>query len=142
VRAVENEMEIRSLLMNFGFEFVVFESLSFVEQIKLMHETKIFVSIHGAGFSNMMFMQSKSYVVELINRDYAKSEYTFPFWKLSSATNLNYSGILCPVVDQSKILLGYGKNKKINENDFLVNQNILVPADELEKIIQKINSTF
>lgn len=138
VRSVENESEVISLLRKYDFQIVTFEDLSFLEQVKLMHETKLFISIHGAGFSNLMFMQPQSYVVELINEQYANMEYTFPFWKLASASDVNYSGLLCDVNNQSTSLLGYGKKKNVNENDYLVNANIVVPLDEMEEIILTI----
>ena len=83
-------------------------------------------------------MQPQYYVVELINEQYANMEYTFPFWKLASASDVNYSGLLCDVNNQSTSLLGYGKKKNVNENDYLVNANIVVPLDELEEIILTI----
>ena len=143
VRSVDNESEVISLLLKYDFQIVTFEELSFIEQVKLMHETKLFISIHGAGFSNLMFMQPQSYVLELINEQYANIEYTFPFWKLASAIDVNYSGLLCDVDIQSTSLLDYGKKKNVNENDYLVNANIVVPMDELEEIILTIlNDSF
>jgi hypothetical protein len=52
VRCVENEQEVLACLTEFGFKAVVFENLSFWEQVKMMSEAEAFVSLHGAGFAN------------------------------------------------------------------------------------------
>jgi capsular polysaccharide biosynthesis protein len=64
-RKVLNEMALETLLKNFGFEKVFMEDLSFKAQRKLMSETKILLSNHGAGLTNMMFLPNYSAVVEL-----------------------------------------------------------------------------
>jgi hypothetical protein len=143
VRSVENETELIAILEQYNFEILEFENLSFIDQVSLMSTTKVFISIHGAGFSNMMFMQPNSYVVELINREYALKEYTFPFWRLANASSLYYSGVLCNVVEGgSDKLLSYGKNKKHNDIDYLVNQNIVVPLIELTQLLNRIINDF
>lgn len=49
----------------FGFETVYAEDLSFDEQRNLFFETKILVTPHGAGLTNVLFMQPGTKVLEL-----------------------------------------------------------------------------
>lgn len=53
------------MLQLFGFDFVVFESLTPLEQIAIMANAEMMVSCHGAGFTNMLFAGPQTYVLEL-----------------------------------------------------------------------------
>lgn len=132
LRCVENENEVIEIIRQYKFEPITFEDLTIWEQISLMNQATHFISLHGAGFSNIMFMKENTSVLELINQPYAEKEYTFPFWKLANASNLKYYAQLCDIVSDGKKLLEYGKLKESNANDFLVNKNIIVNTVLLE----------
>ena len=53
------------MLQPFGFESVVFEDLSPLEQIAIMANAEMMVSHHGAGFTNMLFANPQATVIEL-----------------------------------------------------------------------------
>lgn len=55
-RFVKNEPELVSTLERLGAKIVCFEDLTFLQQVALMRETKLLISIHGAALTNMMFM--------------------------------------------------------------------------------------
>jgi capsular polysaccharide biosynthesis protein len=139
VRMPENEDEIISFLTSHSFEIVDFDDLNFEQQVTLMTETRVLISIHGAGMVNINFMQKGGTVLELINEPYAKTEYTFPFWKLGTLNELNYHVLFCPVVDESKTAL-IGSNENRQETEYLVNQNILVDLKNSIKILSEENN--
>lgn len=86
-RKVENESDLIPFLLRFGFEVVQMEKLSFKEQRELMRETKVLISIHGAGLSNLIFMPKDSKVVEL----HANVErYNSCFYHLAASLNREY----------------------------------------------------
>jgi capsular polysaccharide biosynthesis protein len=62
---VVNEKELQEFLHQNGFITVFMENLSFFEQRKLMAETSILISNHGAGLTNMLFMKENSIIIEL-----------------------------------------------------------------------------
>lgn len=64
-RKIINNEEVKEILKKFGFETVYAEDLSFDEQRKLFFETKILVTPHGAGLTNILFMQPGAKVLEL-----------------------------------------------------------------------------
>ena len=64
-RRVRNESEVEIMLAKIGFERVCFEDYDFRGQVALMAETKVLVSIHGAGLSNVVFMPKGGAVVEI-----------------------------------------------------------------------------
>ena len=64
-RFIRNESELEKLLASFGFETIHMEKLSFLQQRKLMAETEVLISNHGAGLSNMIFLPDNSTVIEL-----------------------------------------------------------------------------
>ena len=131
-RCAENEEEVMQVLAKEGFEAIAFEDYSIWEQIKMMSEATHFISIHGAGLTNLIFLKDGAKVLELVNRQYAQKEYTFPFWKLAQTVNVQYTIQLCDAVNQ-RGNLGYGKvNNQLDENDFLVNSNLVVDLDRLK----------
>lgn len=141
VRSVENEDEIKQILLEHGYTIHEFEGMSFIDQVNLMHNCSHFISLHGAGCSNIMFMQNGSSMLELVNESYAKAEYTFPFWKLSNATKLQYYIQFCPIVSKSSgHALSYGKSD-LAESDFLVNQNVVVDLDLFKENLIRMDKT-
>lgn len=73
-RKAHNETEVELLMVKKGYEIVYMERLSLREQIRLMSETKILVSLHGAALANMLFMQAEQTVVELRNMGDSKTQ--------------------------------------------------------------------
>lgn len=53
------------MLQLFGFDYVVFENMTPLEQIAIMANADMMVSYHGAGFTNMLFAGPQTYVLEL-----------------------------------------------------------------------------
>jgi hypothetical protein len=135
VRYVENEEEILRQLQKEGFEAIFFEDLSVWEQIAMMSRAERFISLHGAGLSNLMFMPPGAMVLELINEAYAHAEYTFPFWKLAHAVGLDYRALFCRTVNIGTGKLAREGTMKGNEADYLVNGNVMVSYINLSEIL-------
>lgn len=134
-RCAENEGEVMELLAQYGFEIVAFEDYTIWEQIKMVSEASHLVSIHGAGLTNLIFLPNEANVLELVNRQYAHKEYTFPFWKLAQTIELNYSIQLCEATNQTG-KISYGKEtNSINESEYLVNSNLVVSIEKLKSNI-------
>ncbi|MDA3883849.1 MAG: glycosyltransferase family 61 protein [Bacteroidales bacterium] len=131
-RKVENEQELISHLIPKGFTVLDFDDLSFWEQVAYMQYAKIFVSIHGAGCSNIIFMPPQSTVVELINAFYAELEYTFPFWKQAHVCGHSYFPVFGESIQKTSSLIT--SQNTAHSSDFLVNQNIIVNVQEVEII--------
>ena len=135
-RSIENESELLPILKENDFQVVLFDDLSFWDQVAMMYHADCFISIHGAGFSNMLFMKEETAVLELINKSYADIEYKFPFWKLANACNLNYY-VQFGVVKNKNSKLVRGSNPKPNDN-YLVDENIIINIETFQKNIDKI----
>ena len=133
IRTIENEQEVIELLKGYNFSIVNFEELSFWEQVATMHNATAFISIHGAGFANILFMNEGSFVLELINKAYAEKEYKFPFYHLASSLNLKYQAQFGVVSNNNtQELFDYSNDYKANESNFLVNQNIAIDIELLK----------
>jgi capsular polysaccharide biosynthesis protein len=118
VRSLVNEPEVYALLQEFGFERVYFEQLSFLEQVSLMRETSVFLGVHGAGMTNMLFLQEGAKVVELLNEEHGDLCY----FRLASCLGLPYYFVPCAAT-----------------NHELANQsNITLDIDMLQQVISQI----
>lgn len=63
-RSVKNADEFEAFLKRYGFENVHLEEYSFEGQVKLLHETGVVLSAHGAGLTNVLW-GNKMKVIEL-----------------------------------------------------------------------------
>jgi capsular polysaccharide biosynthesis protein len=57
---LENELEIRNLFVDDGFEIVYTEEMSFQQQIDTFGQAKIVVATSGAALTNIIFCQEKT----------------------------------------------------------------------------------
>lgn len=69
-RRLFNEAEVVALLQTYGFVSVALEELSLDEQINLFRNAKAIVAPHGSGFTNLLFCQPGTIVVELVCEHY------------------------------------------------------------------------
>ena len=63
-RKISNEVEVIDLLTQVGFEVHDFEHYPLQQQLTLMQETLIFVSLHGGGLTNLIFCKTGATVLE------------------------------------------------------------------------------
>jgi capsular polysaccharide biosynthesis protein len=66
-RNILNEEAVLEVMKEFQVEVHDFEGYSLMEQIKMMNETSLLISIHGAGLTNMIFMPYTGSVLEFRN---------------------------------------------------------------------------
>ena len=86
-RQVKNEAQVREVLQEFDFEILEDISRSVDEQIRLFAEAAVVVGPHGAGFTNLLWCQPGTKVMEFF---YAG--YTPPFfYYLCQLLGLEYS---------------------------------------------------
>lgn len=88
-RPLEGQDLLLEHLLRFGFEHVVFEEYSPLEQIALMAQAEMMVSHHGAGFTNMLFAAPDAYVIELGTLQTAQFRWA-DFWPLANASGCRY----------------------------------------------------
>ena len=114
VRKLANEAEVDAVLHGLGFEKVYFEHLTFLEQVALMQQTTIFLGVHGAGMTNMLFLQDGARVVELLNAENGDPCYL----RLASCLGLAYVCVPCASTNPALA----------NQSDMLVATDLLAQA--------------
>ena len=96
-RKISNESEVLGLLKSKGFQEVFFEDLTFFEQVAIMSQATYFISIHGAGLTNMIFMPQDGFVLEFYRQFVSDDEFhSRSYWRLAGTVGLNYLYQLCP----------------------------------------------
>jgi Capsular polysaccharide biosynthesis protein len=95
-RQIINEAEVTSVLRRFGFETIYAEELSFAKQVQVCSRSRYIVSNHGAGLTNMLFMQDGGSVLELRHEADCINNCYFT---LSSALDFNYFYQTCAAKD-------------------------------------------
>lgn len=97
-RGIENFNEIKSLLDQYGFDIVDLGKLAPEGQIASMRNCEILAGVHGAGLTNMMFLQAEAKVLELRRYDDKQNNCYF---SLASALGHAYYYLLCNVNNES-----------------------------------------
>jgi len=129
-RRVANELDVRDLVKKYNFEIIHFENMTFEDQAALMQEAEVVIGVHGANMANILFMQPKCAVVEMLNANAVNPLY----FRLSSYLNLAYYALPCDPIIPETLSENLGPVLKINDND------ILVDLENLENMILKIIS--
>lgn len=88
-RPVGGEAALIETLKTFGFEVVHFEDYDVLDQVALMAGAEIMVSVHGAGFANMLFANPNALVIELGTLQTAIERWG-DFWPLAHASGCRY----------------------------------------------------
>ncbi|MBA2846978.1 hypothetical protein HNP88_001162 [Methanococcus maripaludis] len=114
-RKVQNESELINLLKKYSFEIINMEDLNFEDQVKLSNDSEIMLSIHGAGLTNMCWMNPNSKVFELRLKDDSINNCYF---SLASALNLDYYYILCDQVNSKCGTYGAGFIVDLNKLEY------------------------
>lgn len=114
-RHVENEAEVIAFLQQFGFTALTLESLSIQEQANFMANTKVIISPHGAGLTNLVFCSPQTQVIEFLLPDWSLSCY----WELSNLSACNYYCLLCEPSDPNRSPLDFSQNIKVNLQSLL-----------------------
>lgn len=91
-RKINNETDVINLLIQYKFEIIETENLSFAQQIELFYSSKWLISIHGAGLTNMMFMQESANVLEFREEN---DKWNNCYFSLASVSKLNYFYLKC-----------------------------------------------
>ncbi|OFX80263.1 MAG: hypothetical protein A2X12_04220 [Bacteroidetes bacterium GWE2_29_8] len=86
-RKITNENELINLLIQFDFNIVYVEDLSFEQQVEIFINTQYLVSIHGATLANMIFMNHNTNIIEIRNKLDKRS---LCYYSLASAIDINY----------------------------------------------------
>ena len=86
-----NNKEIKKILKKKGFEIVKTGQLDFISQINLFSNAKMVVGPHGAAFSNLIFCEKKTKVLEI--KPFAQPN---NYKMISKINKLKYSQINLP----------------------------------------------
>ena len=86
-RRVINESDVSALLREFGFVTLYFEDYTFEKQVQLAARTTMMISIHGAGLTNMLFMNEKTSVLEFRPKN---DRTNLCYFAMASALDVNY----------------------------------------------------
>lgn len=116
-RKIENERELTGLFQKHNVEINFIEDYSFKEQVKLMSETKILISIHGAGLTNMLFMGKGTKILEIRKEN---DGHNLCYFSLANALKISYYYL-------------WGRPQDVNEDAHTANLDV-DPA-KLEKLL-------
>lgn len=119
-RKVVNEVELITALKKYGVEIYNFDNISLTEQITIAKKTKLFISMHGAALTNMLFMNKSQNILEI---RHPNSNLQNCYFSLASALKHNYF-----------YFLGIPLNQDSNPHD----GNLKVDVESFENLLKTI----
>lgn len=117
-RKIINEDQVMQLLSAYGYNLVVLEEHSVIEQIEIFASAHSIIAAHGSGLANLSFCSPGTQVIEIFARNYTPECY----WLISNYLQLDYYSM---VQDGCAQL----------EHENFCDQNIIVRLDELRNIL-------
>ncbi len=102
LRFVENETEVVTLLEKFGFKKIIAEDFSYDEQLAIFSKAKFLVAPHGAGITNILFMQKGGAILEMTTPQKPES-FNKDFYTLASMLDLKYFYQQCAIGPNSRV---------------------------------------
>jgi hypothetical protein len=131
-RNIKNNNEITCLFKDNNFEIVYLEKYSIQEQAYLFNNAKEIAGLHGAGFTNLIFCEAGTKIIELQNLVNVTT-----YFMISQQLDLDYYYILPNEFDFEKIKDPY------KEDVSFLKQKLSDTSYNLEKInlaLNKINN--
>lgn len=120
-RWISNEDEVIALVAKYDFKIVYNEDYSFFEQVSFYSKAKYLITIHGAGMTNMLFMQKNSQILELYKRWVNPlDKHNFVFWYLADSLGHTYYHQACEPTDPAEHYF----TANINVNIDLLEKNL------------------
>ena len=135
-RAIENEDEIQEVFKNKGFEILSFEKLSIWDQIIYMNNADIVFTNHGAGFSNVIFMNKNKIALEFLEKDFAHYANPFPHLKLASCVDVHYAYQLC--LSEKTKNIEYQPLSKTTGQERIEHVDRIISVN-IDKLVENIN---
>jgi capsular polysaccharide biosynthesis protein len=97
-RHIANERSLMSLLAENGFECLVTEEMSALEQMAMFSECDVIAGAHGAGLANAVFAASGAVVLEFSpeGQDFSGANL---YRGLAATCGHTYGCVVCPITD-------------------------------------------
>jgi capsular polysaccharide biosynthesis protein len=105
-RRIVNEEGLLRMLEREGFEIVLPETMSFLQQVALFDQAHIVIGAHGSGLSNLVFCRQGTHVIELFSPNYV----TVPYWALANQLKLVY----CYIMGQGDWHPSRGRGRRVH----------------------------
>jgi capsular polysaccharide biosynthesis protein len=90
-RRIFNEDELIEMLKGFGFEILLLTNLTIFEQVEMFNAASIVIGAHGAGFSNLVFCEPGTKVLEFFPDKYVRHAY----YDICNQRGAEYHYLLC-----------------------------------------------
>ena len=103
-RRILNEDEVCEILVRKGFQILDFDIINFKEQVQICSHTSVFISVHGAALTNMIYMKAGSKVIEFLPTQNFNDKCYFA---LSGIMKHFYYYLFCETNGPSHILADY-----------------------------------
>lgn len=98
-RRLLNEEELLPLLEQYNIETVLFDGMTLPQQIELMQSVDLFIGVHGANMTNLVFLQPITPVIELMDAEHPNLCY----FNMAANLSLPYQVVPCEGVVETSV---------------------------------------
>lgn len=123
-RKIMNVEEVETYLISQGFETIILENYTIIQQAALFNNAKFIIGAHGAGFTNLVFCKPHTKVIDIFAPTWVNPCY----WTIACDLDLDYAYLIGEGTKPIDMFDPKGKG-----------DNILVDIEKLKNIISQIH---
>lgn len=127
-RSINNESELLQTLQKYNVTILDTSKIPPLTQMKIFANCKVFISLHGTAFANILYMPGNSYVFEI----FPKSHYKQTYNNLAKICSLNHKSLFLEtsIIKKSQNCIKFPRNCEIT----ISKEDIEMIENELKKL--------
>lgn len=129
-RNIVNNDEFLKILKEYDIEAVTLTNVSLPEQIKIFRNCELAIGVHGAGLTNIVFMEKGSNVVEIFNSQFGTNAYAI----IAKQRKINYYYMSCPSVEGGALW----EAGRPSEHKMLANSSVWIDIGALKQALENM----
>lgn len=129
-RNIVNNNDFLDLLKEYDVETVTLTNVPLSEQIKIFRNSNLAIGVHGAGLTNIVFMNEGSSVIEIFNSQFGTNAYAI----IAKQRKINYYYMSCPSIEGGALWEG----GRPSEHKMLANSSTWIDIGALRQALENV----
>lgn len=129
-RPIENEEELLSFVVDNGYEVVIMEGMSFLDQALLFHSASSIITSHGGALTNIVYCKPGTEIIEL----FGAHVFSY-YYGLANLCGLEYKAVL-KTADQFDLVIDAAKGNLMDNQNSTIREASGINLSVLNQVIR------